>query len=223
MVGIRFEDRAQINDLDAQGLQVIQLFGHAPKVAAEKDVIGNGRPRIRRILRNAVFPIGIDFGIVTRANRPLPAAEPVHEYMIHHALAKPGRGVIGVFKNQKTESCSRRAGQKKVHVVDALGKHSIKALEKQELVIEKATLLLRAAQCFGIQLNAVYGIGFILGVDCHGNVVIPTAIAVASEHNAALAKRARYVQKHLKDVSVRKSTFARDVLAIAIFMNSDTV
>ena len=109
-------------------------------------MVFTGCARTGAILRDAVFPIGIENGLIGIFNRPCTAGKAVDKDMIHRAAGKPCGGVELPLGDQKSiggRSCLL-LGEDEVELIRCGGKEGVPCAQEKEAVIKEPVLPLAA-------------------------------------------------------------------------------
>ena len=134
VVGVGFENRAEIEDLDAEISEVVQLLGHSPEIAAKMNMVRQRRAGVRSELRHASLPVRVDLrSAIPRATvgLTLTAIKTIHENMIHDPLAKPGRRRVVRLMDQKAEGSAAVGHKLKINVIAGIRKESVRAADEE--------------------------------------------------------------------------------------------
>ncbi len=90
MVGVRVEDRTEVETGYAERSQIREFFRHTGQCAAEKFIVFDISAGNRRKFRNPVFPVRILFGI--RFGRIISAfGKPIYKHLIKDTAGQPCR------------------------------------------------------------------------------------------------------------------------------------
>ena len=220
MVGVGLEDGIEIKDGYAQRLQIVQLLPDAPEVAPKEDVVGKGGAHVGRILRNAVFPILIQYGVLAQGDLSLTAEKAVGEDLIHRCAAKPLGCVKLRLVEQKAKALPALGGKREGDVVDAAAEERVPSAQKEQLVKEQAAARI-GTELAGVQLQRVLVLPLRGAKEGKGQVAILSPVGRDAQHHRSHAHAARNAHQKAKARAKRERSRAVARLAVGPFVQFD--